>query len=121
MSDAEQNVVWNLFSGERERIATAFQRLQPRLQSWSSVLNTLLRFYGLEGMAMPYTMEDLKREVEERILHEMSPEKLLAHLTPEQRLEGLSLEEIVSYLKKKKAAQSNELPEPPGSSQKESS
>ena len=57
MPEAEQNLVWNLFSGDQSRIATAFQRLQPQVQSWSSLLNELLGFYGLEGIAMPYTME----------------------------------------------------------------
>src|SRR5258708_1811261 len=42
MPEAEQNVVWNLFSGDPQRIATAFQRLQPQLASWSSLLNKLL-------------------------------------------------------------------------------
>jgi hypothetical protein len=46
MPAAEHNVVWNLFSGDPERIVSAFQRLQPRLQSWSSTLNLLLNYYG---------------------------------------------------------------------------
>src|SRR2546421_13121716 len=61
MPEAEQNLVWNLFSGDRDRIAAALQRLQPRLQPWSSILNDLLASYGLEGFAMPYTMEDFER------------------------------------------------------------
>jgi hypothetical protein len=28
----------------------------------------LLEHYGLEGMAMPYTMQDFEREVDEKIL-----------------------------------------------------
>lgn len=68
MPAADQNLVWNLFSGDADRIARAFHPLQPRLQNWSSLLNHLLAFYGLEGMAMPYTMEDLEREVKQRIL-----------------------------------------------------
>src|SRR5260221_8437435 len=75
MPEAEQNVVWNLFSGDQNRIATAFQRLQPQLASWSSLLNKLLRNYGLEGMAMPYTMEDFKREAAEELLNELTPEQ----------------------------------------------
>jgi hypothetical protein len=44
MPDAEQNLVWNLFSSDRERIAAAFRRLQPRVQGWSSILNHLLQY-----------------------------------------------------------------------------
>src|SRR5207244_3032489 len=50
MPEAAQNLVWNLFSGDPERIAGAFGRLQPRRQSWSSLVNQLLGYYGLEGM-----------------------------------------------------------------------
>jgi hypothetical protein len=134
MPEAEQNLVWNLFSGDPERIAGTFQRLQPRRQTWSSIVNDLLTYYGLEGMAMPYTMEDYERDVEQRILSKLtpeqrleglspeqllarlSPEQLLARLSPEQRLAGLSPEQIENYLKKLKAAPdrtSPEQPEPP--------
>ena len=84
MPEAEQNLVWNLFSGDQNRIAKAFNRLQPRVQSWSSLLNELLDFYGLEGIAMPYTMEDFEREVEEKFLKKLPAEKLLANLSPDQ-------------------------------------
>ncbi len=70
MPEAAQNLVWNLFSSDPQRIATAFQRLGPHSESWSSVLNKSLRYYGLEGMAMPYTMEDFKREAAEELLNE---------------------------------------------------
>ena len=58
---------------------------------------------------MPYTMEDFEREV---------AQKVLKKLTPEQRLEGLTAEEIESYLKKLKAAEdktSPDRPKPPSS------
>ncbi len=122
MPDADQNLVWNLFSSDRERITAAFQRLQPRLQGWSSILNDLLQYYGLEGIAMPYTMEDFERDVQERLLRELPPERLLAHLSPEQRLEGLSPEQLLAhlprekieeYLRKQKASPDASPPEHP--------
>jgi hypothetical protein len=131
MPPTEQNVVWNLFSGDPERIAAAFHQLRPRLPSWSSILNDLLGYYGLEGMAMPYTMEDFEREVEEKILRKMKPERRLEGLSPEQRLEGLSAEQILgrlspeqilahlsredieNYLKKQKSSQDESSPEQP--------
>jgi hypothetical protein len=114
MPEAEQNVVWNLFSSDTERIATAFRRLQPQLPAWSSILNELLGFYGLEGMPMPYTMEDFEREVEQRVLSKLTPEQRLAGLTTEQILAHLSREEIENYLKKQKPSQNEPPPEPPG-------
>jgi hypothetical protein len=98
MPEAEQNLVWNLFSSDRERIAAAFHRLQPRIQTWSSLLNDLLEHYGLEGIPMPYTMEDYEREVEERVLRKLTPEQRLAGLTPEQLLAHLSPEQVLSRL-----------------------
>jgi hypothetical protein len=93
------------------------------LQSWSSILNYLLEHYGLEGIPMPYTMQDFEREVEEKILRKLTPEQLLARLTPEQllarltpeqllarltpeqMLQHLSREEIEKYLEKQKASE----------------
>jgi hypothetical protein len=130
MPEAEQNIVWNLFSGDQKRIATAFQRLQPRLQSYSSLVNQLLKYYGLEGMPMPYTMEDLEREVAQDVLKKLTPEQRLKGLSPEERLEGLSpeerleglspeqLQQLLSHLQKQKAGQektSPDRPKPPSS------
>jgi hypothetical protein len=131
MPEAEQNLVWNLFSGDQQRIKTAFERIAPQLKTWSSLVNELLEFYGLEGMPMPYTMEDFEREVEEKILRKLTPEQRLAGLSPEQRLAGLSpeqrmahltpeqvlahlsREEIEAYLKKLKGSSNWTSPEPP--------
>jgi len=108
MPDAEQNLVWNLFSSDPARITVAFQRVQPQLQTWSSILNDLLAYYGLEGMVMPYTMEQFEHDVQQRLLRKLTPEQrleglppeeLLARLSPEQRLAGLPLELIENYLK----------------------
>jgi hypothetical protein len=96
--EADQNLVWNLFSGDPERIQRAFQRLYPQLSSWSSLLNQLLGHYGLEGMAMPYTMEDFERDAAEEFVRKMTLEQRLAGLSLEQRLQGLSLEQILQGL-----------------------
>jgi hypothetical protein len=72
-----------------------------------SILNDLLEHYGLEGIPMPYTMQDFEREVEEKILRKLTPEQLLARLTPEQllarltpeqRVEGLTPEQLLARL-----------------------
>lgn len=115
MPEAEQNVVWNLFSGDASRVAAALQRVKPRLHSWSSLLNELLEFYGLEGIAMPYTMEDFEREAAEKLLKKLTPEQRLKGLSPEQRLEGMSpeqLEELERYLQTRKAAKSKDAGSP---------
>ena len=45
---------------------------------------------------MPYTMEDYRQELKQRVLKELTPEELLAQLTTEERLKGLPVEEILS-------------------------
>jgi hypothetical protein len=122
MPEAEQNLVWNLFSSEPARIATAFRRLQPQLARWSSLLNRLLGYYGLEGIAMPYTMEDFERDATEDFLNKLTPEQLLAQISRERRRHGLSPEQLLSllpladienYVKKRKAAEDKGAAEQP--------
>jgi hypothetical protein len=143
MPEAEQNLVWNLFSSDSDLIARTFERLQPRLATWSSLLNELLGYYGLEGMPMPYTWDDFERDVETRLLARLTPERRMEGLSPEQRVIGLSpeqqvvglspeqivtavpsdqllaalpLTEIESYLRRKKAEQQSGSHEAPSSS-----
>lgn len=77
-------------------------------------MNNLLNYYGLEGMAMPYTMEDFERDTLEDLLRRLTPEKRLQGLTPEQVLAALSPEQLLAalprevienYLKKLKGPQ----------------
>jgi predicted nucleotidyltransferase len=80
-------------------------------------MNELFKFYQVEGIAMPYTVEDYKRDRQEeflasltseelesmfleKLLKRLPPEELLKRLRPEERLKGLTREEIEAYLKK---------------------
>lgn len=56
-------------------------------------MNDLLESYGLEGMAMPYTMEQYERDVEERILAKLPADRLLARVSVAERLEGIPPEQ----------------------------
>jgi hypothetical protein len=65
-----------------------------------------------EGFAMPFTMEDFKRQLfkehfakrtpeeREEVLQSLPPEERLAGLSPEQVLASLSPEQIQQYLDK---------------------
>jgi hypothetical protein len=109
---SQRNLVWNLFSGDQERIKSAFQWLQPQSRTWSSIINDLLETYGLEGMAMPYTMEQFERDVEDRILRKMTPERLVERMTAEQRaelLERLTPEQRAELLERLTPEQRAEL------------
>ncbi len=78
----------------------------------STVVNQLLEKYSLEGIAMPYTMEQFRKEYIKAHLGELDAEDRLKGLNPEDRLKGLNPEEVFSkfnpeeieaYLKKLKA------------------
>jgi hypothetical protein len=90
--------------------------------TFANLENTLLGYYGIEGMPMPYTWEDFERETTEEFLKKLTPEQrmeglppeaLLAHLTVEQRLRGLSLQQFEEYLKQRKAAEGKTAPQQP--------
>jgi hypothetical protein len=61
-------------------------------------------FQGLqrEGVAMPYTMEDFRRDYVKEHLSQWTPEERLAGLSVEEILERLPPEEIENYLKRRK-------------------
>jgi hypothetical protein len=63
---------------------------------------------------MPYTMEDFEREVEQKVLNKLTPERLLERWSPEQILEKLPQEAIEKYLKKKQPSQDQDTPGQPG-------
>ena len=91
-----------------------------RSEDGSTVINQLLNKYPLEGIAMPYTMGQFRKDYLKAHLPEMdtdevlsmftpkdrlkglAPKDRLKGLTPKDRLEGLDPEEIETYLKKLK-------------------
>jgi hypothetical protein len=135
LPDTEQNAILHLWSALPEKVKYGVSHYKQHSTDMSTLLNRLFQVYQREGIAMPYTMEDLRREYWEDRLEEMTPEerqklfeklppqeqqKLLENLPPQvkqkvledlplqQRLAGVSQEEIESYLQgrnKKTAAQ----------------
>lgn len=121
------NALWHLFSAAPEQVAFAAGVYHPRSEETSTLLHELVKGYRKEGLAMPYTMDDFRREYakeieEERrelakellkimppeeIIKVFSPEKLLKALPPEERLKGLSAEDIERYLKRLQAKPSS--------------
>jgi hypothetical protein len=83
----------------------------------SSLLQQLFVGYQKEGLPMPYTMQDFRRDFLKERFKELSPQErqeflrgftseerqeLLQGLTAEERLEGLPLKQIERYLKRRK-------------------
>jgi hypothetical protein len=91
---AEHNAMLNLFSASQADLDYGATHYHQRSAETSTLLNQLFAGYREEGLTMPYTMEDFRRDyVKEH----------LKKLTPEERLAGLSPKVIESLLRKLKA------------------
>lgn len=126
----ERNALWLLYSSRLENVQYGASHYRWRRTDLSTVMNELFKFYQVEGIAMPYTVEDYKRDRQEeflasltseeletmflekllkrlppeKLLKGLPPEELLKRLRPEERLKGLTREEIEAYLKKLSAS-----------------
>ncbi len=99
-----RNALWLLFSGDPEKVDFAMRHFGLKQSDLSTILGEISDTYRLEGLNMPYTLEDFKREVRERRLEELkhpTPEEkeaVLSALSPGERLAGLSREERLAGL-----------------------
>jgi hypothetical protein len=62
------------------------------------VINQLLNQYALEGIDMPYTMEQFRKEYIKAHLMDLDPEEVLSRYDPEDRLKGLDPEDRLKGL-----------------------
>ena len=108
---AQRNAVLAFFSFDAEKVQFALEHYQWQMEDGSSVINQLLNKYLLEGIAMPYTLEQFRKDYVKAYLAELDPEEVLSRFNPEERLKGLDSEErlkgldpeeIEAYLKKLK-------------------
>jgi hypothetical protein len=108
---AEHNALWNLFSGVISAVEFGAEHYRPRTHDLSTILNRLFHHYKLEGLDMPYTIEQFRRDALKEILEETPAEELLKVVPVEERLKGLPVEErlkglpvdvIEAYLRKLK-------------------
>jgi hypothetical protein len=101
LAEEPHNAPLFLFSGSPEQVLYGASHYRLRSESTSTLLYQLLASYQGEGLPMPYTMEDFKRDFIKEHLHEF-----LQDLTPQQReelLRAVPTEEIERVLEKRKA------------------
>jgi hypothetical protein len=105
----ERNAIWQLYSGIPENVQYGALHYNWRRTDLSKAINVLFKFYQIEGIAMPYTVEDFKKDLKKELLALLTPEELLEipamdellkRLPPEELLKRLTREEIEAYLKK---------------------
>ena len=98
LPQSAHNALWHLFSAVPEQIAFGVREYRQRSQETSTVLHRLFEGYKKEGLPMPYTMEDFRRDFTKEHLKELTPEERLEGLSPQERLGGLSPEERLGGL-----------------------
>ncbi len=113
----ERNALWLLFSGLVDKVQYGFAQYKSQQHELPPLLNKLFASYQIEGIPMPYTVEDVRRELRKEfiatytpeeirgyltsdvLLKVLSPEERLKGLPPEERLKGLTKKQIEAYLK----------------------
>jgi hypothetical protein len=104
------NAMLHLFSARQEQVRYGAEHYRQRSDETSTLLGQLLQQCRKEGVQMPYTMEDFRRDYVREHLKDLTLEERLAGLSPEERLAGLSPEAIQALLKRLK----QEPPAQPG-------
>ena len=95
---SQRNSVLAFFSFDPESVKFALENYKWHKNDGSTVINQLLEKYSLEGIAMPYTMEQLRE-------YPVQKDYIKAHigvLDPEEVLSKFKAEDIEFYLEKLK-------------------
>jgi len=96
LSLAQRNAVLAFFSFDPESVRFALENYKWHKNDGSTVINQLLEKYSLEGIAMPYTMEQFQKDYIKAHIEVLDPEEILSKFNTEERLKGLGAEEIFS-------------------------
>ncbi len=90
----DANRVWNIFSGRENLLRAAARTYRPKLSDTSTVLDRLFLFYRMEGLNMPYTIEEFYKETLPEFLAKIPPEERLKGMSPEDLVKSLSVEQL---------------------------
>ncbi len=96
---AQRNAVLAFFSFDPESVRFALANYKWHMDDGSTVINQLLEKYSLEGIAMPYTMEQFQKDYIKSHIGVLNPEEVLSKFKAEERLKGLKAEERLKGLK----------------------
>jgi len=91
------NAIWQLFSAVPEHVRYGASHYRWKTEI-STVMNDLFRKYNTEGVIMPYTVEDYKRDYARRYLHSLTPEEVLESFSAEEKLRTIPIQDVVKYL-----------------------
>ena len=94
MSQAEQNALWQLFSGNAEGFKYGDTHYQWHDPEDKSLLSQLYQLYLKSGVEMPYTFEEFHREYTMPFIQSLPTEVRLKGIPPEEVLKQFSPEEV---------------------------
>jgi hypothetical protein len=98
LPQSEHNAMLHLFSAAQEQVRYGAQHYRQRADDTSTLLQRLFEQYRKEGVNMPYTMEDFRRDYVKEHLKDLTPEEIRAVVPPEELLKGLPPEERLAGL-----------------------
>jgi len=104
------NALWHLFSAAPDQVAFAVNAYRQRSKETSTLLSQLFEGYKKEGLPMPYTMADFRRDYVKEHLKDLTPEERLEGLPLDERLKDVSPEDIEQYLRRRQAGRSSQPP-----------
>ena len=93
-----RNSMWHVFSGIEDRVAFGMRHYEFHDGGLYNVLNVLAENYEMEGIEMPYTIEDFKRDSINDMIEKHGLAEVLQHVSPADRVSGLSLEDRLEGL-----------------------
>jgi hypothetical protein len=98
MSLAQRNAVLAFFTFDAEKVRYALHNYEWQQGDGSTVVNQLLNQYALEGIGMPYTMEQFRKDYLRAHISELPPDEVMAKFDPDIRLKGLNPEDRLKGL-----------------------
>jgi hypothetical protein len=96
----ENNALLHLLSASPDQVRYGVSHYQQRSPDTSTLLEQLFKGYEREGLTMPYTMEDFRRDYVKEHLKDLTSDERLEGLSHDERLKGLSPDDIEKHLKR---------------------
>jgi hypothetical protein len=102
----EKNALVHLFSAAQSRVQYGREHYHMRSQSTSTIVQSVLKSYSVEGVPMPYTYKDFEIDLAATLstaarVRNLSAKDRMLGLNAEEVLSSLSLKDIKKYLEKK--------------------
>jgi hypothetical protein len=96
------NALLHLLSASPDQVRYGVEHYEQRSADTSTLLGQLFEGYEREGLTMPYTMEDFRRDYVKEHLKKLTLEERLEGVSPDELLRRLSPDQIESYLRRLK-------------------